>query len=59
MSQTDITRMSSDYAENELELFRKAVSYLYRISSRTIIMYVLWIYNRPKSQGVTINFDLF
>lgn len=27
-SQSDITRMSSDYADNELELFRKTVSYL-------------------------------
>lgn len=25
-SQSDITRMSSDYADNELELFRKTVS---------------------------------
>lgn len=26
MAETDITRMSSDYADNELELFRKTVS---------------------------------
>lgn len=26
MAVTDVTRMSSDYADNELELFRKTVS---------------------------------
>lgn len=26
MAETDVTRMSSDYADNELELFRKTVS---------------------------------
>lgn len=30
MSQTDITRMSSDYADNELELFKKTVSSVFK-----------------------------
>lgn len=31
MAETDITRMSSDYADNELELFRKTVSSACRV----------------------------
>lgn len=42
-SQSDITRMSSDYADNELELFRKTVSYLDRISNRTRISSVSYV----------------
>lgn len=30
MAETDITRMSSDYADNELELFRKTVNTLHK-----------------------------
>lgn len=33
MSQSDITRMSSDYADNELELFKKTVSFNHRSSN--------------------------
>lgn len=43
-SQSDITRMSSDYADNELELFRKTVSYLDRISNRTRISCVSYVF---------------
>lgn len=33
MAETDVTRMSSDYADNELELFRKTVSgYLFIVT---------------------------
>lgn len=42
-SQSDITRMSSDYADNELELFRKTVSYINRISNRTRISSVSYV----------------
>lgn len=42
-SQSDITRMSSDYADNELELFRKTVSYLDTISNRTRISSVSYV----------------
>lgn len=45
MSQTDITRMSSDYADNELELFKKTVSYCHRISSWTRFMFTLYIFH--------------
>lgn len=31
MAETDITRMTSDYADNELELFRKTVRDVYSL----------------------------
>lgn len=31
MAETDITRMTSDYADNELELFRKTVREVYSL----------------------------
>lgn len=38
MAETDITRMSSRYADNELELFRKTVSSLKGMNSCSIFL---------------------
>lgn len=37
MAQTDITRMASDYADNELELFRKTVCITHNINKRGLL----------------------
>lgn len=37
MAETEVTRMSSDYADNELELFRKTVSYIHSRKSLQIL----------------------
>lgn len=34
MAETDVTRMSTDYADNELELFRKTVSMLFLVNGK-------------------------
>lgn len=40
MAETDVTRMSSDYADNELELFRATVSSVSGSSSRRDVVHV-------------------
>lgn len=57
-SQSDITRMSSDYADNELELFRKTVSYFDRISNepKFLLCHMSFFCQR---QRITINFCYF